>query len=28
MAARYTEAEKDRMFRGTATQFYGLTPAP
>jgi len=26
MAARYTEAEKDRMFRGTATAFYQLKP--
>jgi L-fuconolactonase len=26
MAARYTEPEKDRMFRGTATQFYQLKP--
>jgi len=26
MAARYTEAEKDSMFRGTATEFYQLKP--
>ena len=28
MAARYTEAEKDSMFRGTATRFYRLKPLP
>ena len=26
MAARYTDAEKDRMFRGTASEFYQLKP--
>jgi len=28
MTARYTEAQRDSMFRGTATEFYKLKPLP
>lgn len=28
IAAEHTEAEKDAMFRGTATRVYGLEPLP